>query len=60
MSDTDLSISAISNQKLENYGQKAEVAVLKKSLDQEGEIGAKLIESAILPEGKGGRINIAA
>ena len=59
MSDQDLSISGISSKKLEEFGAKAEVSLLKKSLDQQAEIGSKLIESA-LPEGKGEKLNIAA
>lgn len=62
MADSEISISSISTQKLENVAQKAQVAVFKKALSQEAEIGAKLIESATstLPDGKGGRVNVAA
>jgi Putative motility protein len=63
MSDSDISIASISNQKLEDTQQKAQVNVLKKALDQKGEIAAQLIEGAggrTLPEGVGAKVNTVA
>lgn len=61
MSDSDLSISSISSQKLASTTQQAEVAVFKKALEQEGQVQKQLIEGAkTLPEGVGGRLNTVA
>ena len=63
MADNDLSISAISNRKLEEVGEKAQVLLLKKNLNQQGEVAKQLIESAVqpaLPEGVGGKVNTVA
>lgn len=63
MADNDISISSISVQKSIDTAQKFGVAVLKKAIDQQGQIASQLIAGAngpVLPEGKGNRVNLAA
>lgn len=63
MADSDLSISAISNQKLTEVQEKAEVAIFKKALDQEGQVATTLIQSAgqnTLAPGVGQKLNTVA
>ncbi len=62
MADEILSVSAISSKKLEEYNQKAEVAVFKKALDQKGDIAELLIEGLdnTPAPGVGTRLNIVA
>lgn len=63
MADNDLSISSISAQKLNDVALQFGVTVLKKAIDQQGQIASELIEGATeqtLPEGIGNRVNLAA
>lgn len=62
MSDTNISIASISSQKLAEVGQKAEVAVFRKALDQQESVAKLLIEGATStpPPGKGTNLNIVA
>jgi Putative motility protein len=59
MADSEISISSISNQKLQEIQQKAEVSVFKKALKQEESINSTLIQSATrtLPPGVGEKLN---
>lgn len=60
----EISVASISNKKLENVAQKAEVAVFKKALDQQGDVVKTVIEGAtkptVLPAGVGAKVNTVA
>ncbi len=60
----EISIASISNKKLEDATQQAQVAVFKRELDQQGDVVKTIIEGAtkptILPPGVGTKVNTVA
>lgn len=65
MDVSDLSISGISQQKLDDVSQKAQVSVFRKALDNQEDIAKTLIEGAAppprtLPDGVGKKLDTVA